>query len=208
MLDNYLNGALGSQGGPTFSGSQQGMGIAWMDWATPITQDNLGLLNTNGSLVSAQLNTINPLLYYSSSGNGLPGNGSTMWIVNTGSSQCIDMAGGSKTEVTQFDLYTCSSGWSQQQFTAELQSDGTYLFANRNSNMCIEIYGGSASPGAIVEQDTCNSNWWSQRFTLTPYGTSYSLVNKASGLCVVADSSGLLQQQACTGASSQLYRFE
>lgn len=30
MLVGYLNGELGSQGGPTSSHSQQGMGIAWM----------------------------------------------------------------------------------------------------------------------------------------------------------------------------------
>ncbi len=51
MLDGYLNGKLGSQGGPIFSRDQQGMGIAWMDWEVsyPGNQDNLGILNSDGS---------------------------------------------------------------------------------------------------------------------------------------------------------------
>jgi endoglucanase len=64
MLDNYLSGKLGSQGGPTFSGEQQGMGIAWMTWGTPGPQDSLGILNPNGSRIAAQLDIVNPLLYY------------------------------------------------------------------------------------------------------------------------------------------------
>jgi endoglucanase len=65
MLDNYLNGDLGSQGGPTFSGNQQGMGIAWMDWGTqsPSSQEALGILNSDGSINQAQLNVVVPLLY-------------------------------------------------------------------------------------------------------------------------------------------------
>jgi len=67
MLVRYLNGELGSQGGPTFSGNQQGMGIAWMSWNTPYTgegDDNLGILNQDGSRIAAQLTIVNPLLYH------------------------------------------------------------------------------------------------------------------------------------------------
>lgn len=67
MLDQYLNGELASQGGPAFSGNQQGMGIAWMSWNTPYTgegDDNLGILNPDGSRISAQLSIVNPLLYH------------------------------------------------------------------------------------------------------------------------------------------------
>lgn len=67
MLDKYLNGELGSEGGPTFSGNQQGMGIAWMSWNTQYTgegDDNLGILNPDGSRISAQLSIVDPLLYY------------------------------------------------------------------------------------------------------------------------------------------------
>jgi len=41
------------------------MGIAWMTWGTPGPQDNLGILNPNGSRIGAQLNIVTPLLYYS-----------------------------------------------------------------------------------------------------------------------------------------------
>jgi hypothetical protein len=69
MLDEYLNGALGSQGGPVFSGSQQGMGIAWLAWNTTLSgpgNDNIGILNADGSAKSAQLGVIDPLLYFAS----------------------------------------------------------------------------------------------------------------------------------------------
>jgi endoglucanase len=67
MLDKYLNGQLGSQGGPTFSGNQQGMGIAWMSWTIPYSgpgSDNLGIINKDGSRIAEQLRIVEPLLYY------------------------------------------------------------------------------------------------------------------------------------------------
>jgi aryl-phospho-beta-D-glucosidase BglC (GH1 family) len=67
MLDKYLNGELGAQGGPTFSGNQQGMGFAWMSWTTQFPgehDDLLGILNHDGSRVAEELNVIRPLLYY------------------------------------------------------------------------------------------------------------------------------------------------
>jgi len=67
MLDKYLNGELGAQGGPSFSGNQQGMGFAWMSWTTQYPgehDDLLGILKTDGSRVQAELDVIRPLLYY------------------------------------------------------------------------------------------------------------------------------------------------
>jgi hypothetical protein len=67
MLDKYLNGELGAQGGPTFSGNQQGMGFAWMSWTRQFPgqhDDLLGLLKPDGSRVATELDIIRPLLYY------------------------------------------------------------------------------------------------------------------------------------------------
>ena len=67
MLVKYLNGELVEQGGPAFTGNQQGMGIAWMSWSTQFTKkgdDNLGILNPDGSRVAAELNIVKQLLYY------------------------------------------------------------------------------------------------------------------------------------------------
>ena len=215
MLDSYLNGQLGSQGGPTFSTGQQGMGFAWMAWETPEQgDDSLGILNSDGSVNSAQQSIVDPLLYYPSSGGGggLPGNGSIVRIVNTPGSVCVDVPNGSRTAGVELDLYTCNSGWWQQQFTAELQSDGTYLFANRNSSLCLEVQNGSTTSGAQIIQDTCHANYWSQRFTPVPAGASYNLKNKNSSLCVASagnslTSGALLNQTACSGESSELYQF-
>jgi endoglucanase len=67
MLDQYLNGQLGSQGGPAFSGNQQGMGIAWTAWGTSnpaSTTEGLGILSSDGSLIEAQVAIVDPLLYH------------------------------------------------------------------------------------------------------------------------------------------------
>ena len=67
MLAKYLNGELGSQGGPTFSGNQQGMGIAWMSWNTPFTKegdDDLGILNPDGTMMERQLAIVKQLFFY------------------------------------------------------------------------------------------------------------------------------------------------
>jgi aryl-phospho-beta-D-glucosidase BglC (GH1 family) len=63
MLDAYLNGKLGSQGGPTFSRDQQGMGIAWEDWQV-LTPGGLGIMNSDGSLDPTITAIVDPLLYY------------------------------------------------------------------------------------------------------------------------------------------------
>ena len=67
MLDKYLNGQLGSQGGPTFSGNQQGMGFAWMSWTIPYSgpgSDNLGIIGKDGSPIAEQMEIVKPLLFY------------------------------------------------------------------------------------------------------------------------------------------------
>jgi endoglucanase len=63
MLDSYLNGQLGSQGGPTFRRDQQGMGFAWEDWQV-LTPGGLGIMNADGSLDPTITAIVDPLLYY------------------------------------------------------------------------------------------------------------------------------------------------
>ena len=63
----YLNGKLGAQGGPTFTGNQQGMGFAWMVWGIGYganSADNVGILSSAGTVIPAQFNVVNQLFYY------------------------------------------------------------------------------------------------------------------------------------------------
>lgn len=53
MVD-YLNGKDGALGGPTFTGSQQGMSTDWWDWGYNPGQDPDGVLNADGSLNAGQ----------------------------------------------------------------------------------------------------------------------------------------------------------
>ena len=67
MLDKYLNGQLGSLGGPTYSVNQEGMGIAWMSWTIPYSgpgSDKLGIISKDGSRIAEQLRIVEPLLFY------------------------------------------------------------------------------------------------------------------------------------------------
>jgi hypothetical protein len=53
MVD-YLNGKDGALGGPTFTGSQQGMSTDWWDWGYNPGQYPDGVLNADGSLNAGQ----------------------------------------------------------------------------------------------------------------------------------------------------------
>ena len=53
MVD-YLNGKDGAIGGPTFTGSQQGMSTDWWDWGYNPGQYPDGVLNADGSLNAGQ----------------------------------------------------------------------------------------------------------------------------------------------------------
>lgn len=53
MID-YLNGKDGAIGGPTFTGSQQGMSTDWWDWGYNPGQYPDGVLNADGSLNAGQ----------------------------------------------------------------------------------------------------------------------------------------------------------
>lgn len=54
-LVDYLNGKLGDQGGPTFSGPEQGVSTNWWIWGYHPGEQLVGTLDKNGALLPAQL---------------------------------------------------------------------------------------------------------------------------------------------------------
>jgi hypothetical protein len=99
-------------------------------------------------------------------------------------------------------------------FAAKAGSSGQYSFVADNSGLCIAAP--STSSGAQLEQATCNSST-AQAFSLVANSgintSSWNeVVNEGSGLCATAAGGSTangtaVQQQACTGATSQLWQF-
>lgn len=79
-LTQYMNGQLGSQGGPTFTGCQQPIGGDWFDWGNNASQQPNGTVNPDGSYKSGQQTYWASLLYTICTGGGpTPGAGATTW---------------------------------------------------------------------------------------------------------------------------------
>lgn len=60
----YLNGLTGANGGPTFSGTQQGIGSDWWTFGNLSGQQLDGILNADGSLRAGQQAVYSQLAYY------------------------------------------------------------------------------------------------------------------------------------------------
>ena len=99
-------------------------------------------------------------------------------------------------------------------FSAKLGSSGFYTFVADNSGLCLDAP--STSSGVQLVQTTCNSST-AQAFSLVPnsgINTSswFEVVNEGSGLCASAAGGSTangtaVEQLACTGATSQLWKF-
>lgn len=79
-LTQYMNGQLGAQGGPTFTGCVQPMSGDWFSFGNLAGQQPDGTLNADNSNKAGQQTYWNTLLYTTCSGGGPnPGIGGTTW---------------------------------------------------------------------------------------------------------------------------------
>lgn len=62
-LFDYMNGNLGSQGGPTFTGNQQGIGGDWWAWGNLSGQQLNGTQNSDGTLKQSQYQWYSKMFY-------------------------------------------------------------------------------------------------------------------------------------------------
>lgn len=76
-LTSYMNGSLGGQGGPTFTGCQQPMGGDWWQFGYLPGQQINGTLNSDGTNKAGQQAFWGTLLYTTCSGGGSGGGGGT-----------------------------------------------------------------------------------------------------------------------------------
>ncbi|MBL7261521.1 ricin-type beta-trefoil lectin domain protein [Paractinoplanes lichenicola] len=113
--------------------------------------------------------------------------------------KCLDVTGGSTANGNQPQLWDCTSGNTNQQWT--VGADGTI----RGLGKCLDVANNSTADGAVVHQWDCIDSVASQKWTVT---AGRDIVNNASGKCLdVKDNStangAKLQLWACTGAANQ-----
>jgi len=98
-LVGYMNGQDGAQGGPTFSGTQQGVGSDWWNWGNNAGQYPDGTLNPDGSLNSAQEAVYSQLRQTALAGPpAVPSANDT--VVKAGSAAAITDGSGNKWTIT------------------------------------------------------------------------------------------------------------
>ncbi|GIE96570.1 ricin-type beta-trefoil lectin domain protein [Paractinoplanes rishiriensis] len=112
--------------------------------------------------------------------------------------KCLDVTDGSTANGNQPQLWDCTAGNTNQQWTAG--GDGTI----RGLGKCLDVANNSTADGATVHLWDCLPAVASQRWT----ATGGTLVNAASGKCLdVRDNNAAngakLQIWSCTGAANQ-----
>jgi glucosylceramidase len=112
--------------------------------------------------------------------------------------KCLDVTDGSTANGNQPQLWDCTAGNANQQWTAG--TDGTV----RGLGKCLDVANNSATDGATVHLWDCLGTVASQKWT----ASGGALINQASGKCLdVKDNNpangAKLQIWSCTGAANQ-----
>jgi hypothetical protein len=120
-------------------------------------------------------------------------------LVSSLDGKCLDVTGGSTANGTQPQLWDCTAGSSNQQWT--LADNGSV----QGKGKCLDVAGNSTADGAVVHLWDCYDTVASQKWSLSSAG---ALVNTASGKCLdVKDKStangAKMQLWTCTGTSNQ-----
>jgi hypothetical protein len=124
-------------------------------------------------------------------------------IVSSLDGKCLDVTDGSTANGNQPQLWDCTAGSSNQQWT--LADNGSV----QGKGKCLDVADNSAADGAVIHLWDCFDTVASQKWTLSAAG---DLVNTASGKCLdVKDKStangAKLQLWTCTGTSNQKWKF-
>jgi glucosylceramidase len=125
------------------------------------------------------------------------GTGGTPGAITGLAGKCVDVAGGTSTDGTAVQLFTCN-GSAAQQWTRG--ADGTI----RALGKCLDVAAGSTADGAKTQLFTCNGSA-AQQWT---YTSANDLVNPQANKCLdvtgnnSADATPL-QIWTCTGAANQ-----
>jgi Ricin-type beta-trefoil lectin domain-like len=135
-------------------------------------------------------------------------NGTTHTL--TAGGMALDDPGSSTSAGVQLDTWT-PAGSSNQQWTFEQQSDGSYEIVNVLSGLCVDVDGGGTGAGEAIDQYTCvgsTNQLWDVAILA---GGAYSITNERSGLVLTTASTSagaLVTQQANTGSALQQWTID
>ncbi|WBP84696.1 RICIN domain-containing protein [Kitasatospora cathayae] len=135
-------------------------------------------------------------------GGGIPSTG-TYTLTNQASSMLLDVSGASTANAGAVIQWP-STGGANQKWKLTRLADNVYALTSVNSGLCLDVPGYSTATGVQVQQWTCNGGT-NQQWALDLTGSTYALVNAASGLTLGTGGStpqGAAVDQETGGSSS------
>jgi aryl-phospho-beta-D-glucosidase BglC (GH1 family) len=138
-LVSYLNGQQGSAGGPTFSGSQQGISTSWWAWGDLTGESPDGTLDSNGNLRPQQSAVYSQLQYVPSAPPAPP-------PAQTESASGTTIPSASQIVDAQGNVWTVSGG--------VIDENGEP--AGYSANVTLLLY-----DNHVVYQENAAGGWWS-----------------------------------------------
>jgi glucuronoarabinoxylan endo-1,4-beta-xylanase len=171
----------------------------------------LTITGTSGSTTA----TTTIILSVASTGGGSTlTTGVPFTIVNAASGQCVDDSGGSTSNGTRVQQYTCSSGNANQKWVFTSVGNGYYSVATNNNTSAVwNITGSGTAAGTNVQLYGYWSGGTNEQFLpIKQSSGGYEFQDHNSGLCV-ADPGGSgtagqqLQIEPCNGSSSVVWKL-
>ena len=127
---------------------------------------------------------------------------------------CMDVAYGSKfvgARIQQWDCLDISQENWRLDVVSTINGVNYYAVVNMNSGLCLDVPNGSTAPGVELQQWTCWSGDMQQWALYQAGGSSVTLRNLKSGLCVDDKNWGgagaSLQQWDCNNLAVQTWQF-
>lgn len=110
-------------------------------------------------------------------------NGTYKIASKLGSNMVLDIAGGSKKNGGNLQLYT-SNNSNVQKFTLTYLKDGFYKITNYNSGLALDVAGASTKNGSNVQQYKYNGTIAQQWLIVQNSDKSYSFISRCNGLYI------------------------
>ncbi|MFE1885365.1 RICIN domain-containing protein [Streptomyces diastatochromogenes] len=146
-------------------------------------------------------------------GSGLPSSG-THTLSNAGSSQLMDVSGGSTADGAKVIQWQ-SNGRTNQQWTFTKVADNVYTIRSVKSGLCLDVPDQSSTVGLQLQQWTCNggaNQQWFLDLVGSYTGSKYMLIGVQSNLTVGVSggsttAGAAVDQETGTGPSSQQWNL-
>lgn len=152
------------------------------------------------------------------SGGGTGGGGATLptgthKLINSASGQCADDSGGSTSNGTKVQQYTCYNGANQNWVITSVGNGYYSIGAQNNSSAVWNVINSGTSAGTGIQLYSYWSGGTNEQFQPISSGNGFELKDHNSGLCV-ADPNGSgtagqqLEIEPCNGASSVVWQVQ